>query len=140
MNFLLDTNGVSEWMKPRPNAGLIRWLEQVDEDRVYLSVVTLAEIRYGVDRLAEGAKRRGIEQWLQRDLQLRFEGRIVAIDSAIADACGAIVARRETLGHPIGVMDAFIAATAETHELTLVTRNTKDFMHVAGSIENPWSS
>jgi len=139
MSFLLDTNVVSDWMKPHPNPGLIAWLEGVDEDRVFLSVVTLAELRYGIERLAVGKKRKRLEDWLQHELPLRFEGRILSIDSAVADACGKLVARRETLGRPIEAMDAFIAATAEVNRLTLVTRNESDFDQTVHSILNPWT-
>ena len=88
MSFLLDTNVVSDWTKPNPNPGLIAWLEEVDEDRVYLSVVTLTELRYGIERLAVGKRRKRLDDWLQHELPLRFEGRILSIDSTVADACG----------------------------------------------------
>lgn len=138
MSFLLDTNVVSEWMKPRPNPGLIAWLEEVDEDRAFLSVVTLTELRYGIERLAAGKKRKQLEDWLEQQLPLRFDQRVLSIDSAVADACGKIVARRESVGRPIEAMDAFIAATAEVHALTLVTRNASDFERTVRSILNPW--
>ena len=139
MSFLLDTNAVSEWMKPRPNPGLIAWLEDVDEDRVFLSVITLTELRYGIERLTAGKRRRQLEDWLEQELPLRFENRVLAIDSPVADACGRIVAQREALGHPIEAMDAFIAATAEVHDLTLVTRNAADFDRTVRSVLNPWA-
>jgi hypothetical protein len=138
VSFLLDTNVVSEWMKPRPNPGLIAWLEEVDEDRAFLSVVTLTELRYGIERLAAGKKRKQLEDWLEQQLPLRFDQRVLSIDSAVADACGKIVARRESVGRPIEAMDAFIAATAEVHALTLVTRNASDFERTVRSILNPW--
>jgi predicted nucleic acid-binding protein len=139
MSFLLDTNAVSEWVKPRPNPGLIAWLEEIDEDRVFLSVVTLAELRYGMERLGPGKRRKRLEGWLQRELPLRFEERILSIDTTVANACGKIVAQREALGRPIEVMDAFIAATAEAHRLTLVTRNASDFEGTVRSVVNPWT-
>ncbi len=139
MSFLLDTNVVSEWIKPRPNPGLIAWLEEVDEDRTFLSVVTLTELRYGIERLAPGKRRNRLENWLQHELTLRFEQRILSIDSAVAHACGKLVARREKLGRPIEVMDAYLAATAEVHQLALVTRNDSDFESVVHSVLNPWT-
>jgi len=75
VNFLLDTNVVSEWVKPRPDPGVIRWTESVDEDRVFLSVISFGELRYGAERMAAGARRRRLEEWLQDELPLRFEGR-----------------------------------------------------------------
>src|SRR3974390_1384510 len=139
MSFLLDTNVVSESTKPRPNAGVVAWLADVDEDSVFLSVITLTELRYGVERLAPGRKRKQLDRWLQRDLPERFEGRILPIDALVADACGKLVARTEALGRPIEVRDAYIAATAQVHRLTLVTRNVSHFETTLKSILTPWS-
>ena len=137
MSFLLDTNAISEWMKPRPNPGLTSWMETIDEDRVFLSVVTLTELRYGIERLTASKRRKQLEEWLAHELPLRFEERILSIDSMIALACGTIVARRETMGRPIEAMDAFLAATAQVHRLTLVTRNDSDFEDTIACV-NPW--
>lgn len=139
MNFLLDTNVVSEWVKPRPNGGVISWLAEADEDRVFISVVTLAELRYGVERMATGNRRRRLEEWLRGDLPLRFEGRILSVDKAVADAWGQVVAHREAAGRPIDAMDALIAATVKIHGLTLVTRNTSDFEPTVKAVVNPWT-
>jgi predicted nucleic acid-binding protein len=138
MSFLLDTNAVSEWVNPRPNPGLIEWMESTDEDRVFISVVTFAELRYGVERLAAGGRRRRLEEWLGHELPLRFEGRILAVDGEVADAWGKTVSRSEAAGRPIGSMDAFLAATAEIHRLTLVTRNVSDFP-LLKAVLNPWT-
>jgi predicted nucleic acid-binding protein len=139
VNFLLDTTVVSEWMKPLPNPGVIGWLSEVDEDRVYLSVMTLAELRYGTERLAPGTRRTRLESWLRDELPLRFEGRVLLIEAAIADAWGRIVNRCSAAGKPIGVMDAFFASTAEVHALTLVTRNVSDFAPSQVLLFNPWT-
>jgi predicted nucleic acid-binding protein len=139
VSFLLDTNVVSEWVKPRPNAGVVAWLAEIDEDRVFVSVVTLAELRHGVDRLAAGKRRSQLDTWLHDELPTRFEGRILPIDGAVAEAWGKLVARREGTGRPIGVMDAFIAATAEIYALTLVTRNLADFKSSVRAALNPWT-
>lgn len=139
MSFLLDTSVVSESMRPQPHSGVLEWLANVDEDRVHLSVVTLAEIRCGIELLPTGQRRKRLDDWLRQDLALRFEGRILPISPEIADAWGKIVARRDAIGRPISVMDAFIAATAETHALTLVTRDVAGFETVVGKIVNPWS-
>jgi predicted nucleic acid-binding protein len=138
MNFLLDTNAVSEWVKLRPNVGLIRWMESADEDRVFLSVISLAELRYGVERMPAGARRNRLEYWLRDELPLRFEGRILPVDYEVAEAWGRTVSRSEALGRPISAMDAFLSATAETFSLTLVTRNVSDFPLLKGTV-NPWS-
>ncbi len=139
MSFLLDTNVVSEWMKPRPNAGVVAWLAEVDEDRTFLSVITLTELRYGVERMAAGKRKTRLNEWLEEELPLRFEGRLLAIDAAVADACGRMVARSEGMGRRIEAMDAFLAATAEVHRLAVVTRNAADFQFLVKSVFNPWS-
>src|SRR6266481_6499255 len=138
MSFLLDTNAVSEWVKPQPNAGLIAWMEAADEDRIFISVVSLAELRYGVERMAAGRRRSRLEQWLRNELPLRFESRILPVDTEVAEAWGKIVSRGEAAGRLIGAMNAFLAATAETHQMTLVTRNVSDFP-LLKAVLNPWS-
>ena len=138
MSFLLDTNAVSEWVKPRPNPGLIGWMESADEDRIFISVVSLAELRYGVERMGVGKRRNRLEAWLQHELPLRFEARILPVDTKVADAWGKTVSRNEAAGRPIGAMDAFLAATAEIYRLTLVTRNVSDFP-LLKAVLNPWT-
>jgi toxin FitB len=139
VSYLLDTNVVSEWTKPRPDVGVIAWLADVDEDRVLISVITLAELRHGIDRLAQGSRRTRLNQWLSDELPLRFEGRIVPVDAAIADRWGQLMARSSEAGRPISAMDAFIAATAVVRTLDLVTRNVGDFKGWVKSVINPWS-
>jgi predicted nucleic acid-binding protein len=138
VSFLLDTNVVSEWVRPRPNAGVMAWLAEADEDGVFLSVVTLAELRHGIERMAAGQRRRRLNEWLANDLIFRFEGRVVPVDVAVADSWGRLTASREASGRPISVADAFIAATAAVHGLTLVTRNVADFERTVRTI-SPWS-
>jgi predicted nucleic acid-binding protein len=140
VSFLLDTNVVSEWVRPRPDAGVVAWLAEADEDRVFISVVTLAELRYGIERLAAGQRRRRLDEWLRQELPLRFEGRVLSIDAEVADAWGRLTALREISGRPIGAADAFIAATAEAHNLTLVTRNVSDFDRTVRALVNPWTT
>lgn len=139
MNFLLDTNVVSEWTKPRPDGGVVAWLAEADEDRVFISVITLAELRYGIERMPVGARRNRLETWVSKQLPARFEARVLLIDAETADVWGHIMARGRTGGRPVGTMDAFIAATAERHHLTLVTRNVSDFEALGIRLVNPWS-
>ena len=139
MTFLLDTTVVSEWAKSRPNRGVATWLAQVDEDRVFISVVTLGELRYGIERMPAGGRRKRLDEWLRDELPLRFEGRVLSIDPIVADGWGKVVARSQAAGRPISAMDALIAATAETHDMTLVTRNTSDFQASLRLIINPWA-
>jgi toxin FitB len=138
MSFLLDTNAISEWVKPQPNPGLMAWMESADEDRIFISVVSLAELHYGVERMPTGKRRARLAQWLQDELPLRFESRILPVDVDVAQAWGRAVSRNEAAGRPIGAIDAFLSATAEIHELTLVTRNASDFS-LLKAIINPWS-
>lgn len=139
MSFLLDTNVLSEPMKERPNSGVLAWLSQVNEDQAFVSVVTITELRYGAERLAIGKRHERLDGWLRKDLILRFGGRILPVDLRIADACGGLMARSELMGRPIEARDAFIAATAEVHGLTLVTRNTSDFEPTLKAIISPWT-
>jgi predicted nucleic acid-binding protein len=113
-------------------------MESADEDRIFISVVSLAELRYGVERMAAGRRRNRLEQWLRHELPLRFESRILPVDTHVAEAWGRTVSQSEAAGRPIGAMDAFLAATAETHQLTLVTRNVADFP-LLKAVLNPWS-
>ena len=137
-SFLLDTNAVSEWVKPRPNPGVIEWMESTDEDRIFISVITLTELRYGIERLAQGKRRRRLEEWLHDELPLRFEDRILSVDVTIANVWGTTVSRSEAAGRPMNGMDAFLSATAEVHQLTLVTRNVTDFP-LLKAVVNPWA-
>ena len=139
MNFLLDTNVVSEWVKPQPNSAVIAWFHEVDEDHVFLSVISLTELRYGIERLSSGKRRKRLEEWLDHELPLRFEGRILSVTTTVANACGALLARRELAGRPIGIMDAYLAAIADIHQLTLVTRNDSDFFETVPCL-NPWKA
>lgn len=138
MSYLLDTNVVSEWTKPQPNPGVAEWLARVDEESVFLSVVTFAELRHGIERLPSSKRRSRLDEWLRIDLPLRFEQRILPVDGVIADAWGRVVARQESRGRPIQAMDALIAATAEAHAFTLVTRNESDFEGAVKPVLNPW--
>lgn len=138
MTWLLDTNVVSEWVKPQPDTGVIRWLAEADEGRVFISVVTLAELRYGIDRMPAGARRRRLEHWLAEDLADRFDGRILGVDAVVSDQWGRFLALGEKQGRPIGPMDACLAAIAAHHGLTLVTRNDKDFAVTSIPLLNPW--
>jgi predicted nucleic acid-binding protein len=135
--WLIDTNIISEWVKPRPDAGVVRWFEEVDEDRVFLSVISLAEIRFGVERLAPGRRRTRLDQWLRHELPTRFAGRIVPVDEDVADACGRLLARAREAGRGLGAMDALIAATCEACDLVLATHNLADFEDLGIELHAP---
>lgn len=139
MTYLLDTATVSEWTKPHPDSGVVRWFDEVDEDQTFLSVVTVAELRHGVERLAPGRRRAALESWLNGELPDRFEGRLLPVERDVADAWGRLVARLERRGRPVDAMDALVAATAECHELRVVTRNVSDFESTGVGVVNPWT-
>ena len=138
-DYLLDTNVVSEWVRPRPDPHVVDWLATVDEDRVFLSVITLAELRRGVQRLDRGRRRQQLADWLSEALPARFDGRLVQVDARIADRWGRLMAEAEENGRPLGAMDGFFAATADAMGLTLVTRNEKDLDGRGVRILNPWT-
>lgn len=140
MSFLLDTNVLSEIRRPQPDQRVLTWLDQVDEDRTYLSVITIAEIARGVALMDEGRRRTDLAQWLELDLPARFGDRILPVDTRIALIWGNLLAstRREGIG--LSVMDGWIAATAIARQLVLVTRNTKDFQNLPLTLLDPWAS
>jgi predicted nucleic acid-binding protein len=136
--FLLDTNVVSELIRPKPDGNLIRWLAGADERIMFLSVLTLGEIRSGIARLPAGSRRGRFESWLQVDLRSRFEDRILPVDAAVADRWGAISAAAFARGKPVPVVDGLLAATALHHNLSLVTRNIVDVAGTGVPAINPW--
>jgi toxin FitB len=138
VSFLLDTNIVSEWVKPEPNPHVVTWMKEVEEDRVFLSVASLAEIRRGIELMAPGKRRDRLASWLAEDLPTRFEGRILDIDRRIAEAWGIIMARGQKTGLNVSTLDAFFAATAIAYKLTLVTRNIPHFLSLDIPLLNPW--
>jgi len=138
MNFLLDTNVIAEWVKPRPEPRVVSWLADIDEDRVFLSVVSLAEIRHGVESMQAGRRRERLATWLIDELPARFDGRILRVDEQIAHGWGVVMARSKKAGTTISTMDAFFASTAQAHGLTLVTRDVRDFKAAGIELFDPW--
>ena len=136
--FLLDTNVISELIRPRPDHKVIAWFEKTDENLLYLSVLTLGEIRKGVATLADAKRRVSIEAWLEKDWRNRFDGRILPISEQIADRWGALAGHAQAKKKLIPVIDGLLAATAIHHNLTLVTRNTKDVVSTGVGVFNPW--
>lgn len=136
--FLLDTHCISEAVSPRPEKGVMEWLDATDEGLLYLSALTIGEIRKGVVGLGQGRRRSQMETWLERELPARFSGRILPIDAAVADRWGSLMADAKRRGRLLGVIDALLAATAIHLGLTLVTRNVSDFSHTRVSLLNPW--
>ena len=140
MNLLIDTNVISEMTKPRPDPRVVAFLHETDEDRLFLSVVTLAELSRGVALKSDGKPKRALAAWLASDLAERFSGRVLDIDPPIANAWGDMMASAQRHGLALHVMDGFLAATAITRRLTLATRNVKDFAPLGVPVFDPWNS
>ncbi|MAM11273.1 MAG: VapC toxin family PIN domain ribonuclease [Rhizobiaceae bacterium] len=139
MKLLLDTNVLSEVTKPRPDSRVISWLDEIDEDRSFISVVSLAEIRRGVALMDSGRRRDALADWLANDLPQRFEQRVLAVDEAVAFAWGDLMGDAKRRGRGMSSMDGLIAATAMAHRLTLATRNIKDFESFGINLIDPWA-
>ncbi len=136
--FLLDTNVVSELVRPRPEARVRDWIDATEESLLFLSVLSMGEIRKGIVKLTDRGRRVALETWLDSVLALRFSGRILPIDQTIADRWGRIAAEASVSKAPLPVIDALLAATALHHDLTFVTRNTKDVARTRVPLFNPW--
>ncbi len=137
--YLLDTNVVSEFKRRgEPDAHVRDWLRATDPDLLWASVLSFGEIRKGIERLAAGKRRTELEAWLARDLAQWFEERLLPITKSIAERWGALSARALDKGAPLPNIDGLIAATALEHDLTLVTRNVKDFASLEVALVNPW--
>lgn len=139
MKLLLDTNVLSEVRRPAPEPRVLAWLDTIDEDRAFISVASLAELRRGIALMAEGRRRAALAAWLAVDLPGRFAGRILPIDPAVAERLGDLMAQARMRGFALSVMDGFFAATALAHALVLATRNTKDFTPLGVPTFNPWT-
>ena len=140
MNYLLDTCFLSELRKPAPDAGVVAWVSDIDENRLFVSVLNLGEIQKGVARLEKGRRKNALQHWLDQDLLKRFDGRILPLDLDMALEWGLLSAATENHGRPAPVVDTLLAVTAITRNLTLVTRNEKDFSDFPVKILNPWTN
>jgi toxin FitB len=138
MNYLFDTNVISELIAKQPNQKVIDWIDRLDPNTVYLSVITIGEIRKGIEKLAPSQRRTTLTAWLTHDLLVRFDGRIAAITTDVILSWGKLVGHMENAGHPIAAIDSLIAATALAGNYRLVTRNIADFQHTGVTIINPW--
>lgn len=136
--YLLDTNVPSELIRPQPEPKVKAWVAAQSLDGMFLSVVSLGEFRKGIVLRSPGKRRLELETWLETDILNLFSGRILPVTRSIAERWGELEARRQRIGHPLHVPDGQIAATALEHDLTVVTRNVKDFAGLGVTIFNPW--
>ena len=135
MSYLLDTNVLSELRRKTPNAGVVAWFAQRPASTLFLSVLTLGELRKGMESMLDANRKMTLLDWLEADLPIFFTGRILAIDTQIADRWGRMVAAAK---RPVPAIDSLLAATAAHHDLHLVTRNTRDFTDFGIDVINPW--
>jgi predicted nucleic acid-binding protein len=135
VSYLLDTNVISELVKPKPDKNVLKWFSDVPDDALYLSVLTLGEIRKGVERISNSSRREKLRLWLEHDLRDWFGPRILPVGPDEADRWGRLLA---DVGRPVPSIDSLLAATALHHELRLVSRNVKDFDYAGVDVINPW--
>lgn len=138
MNYLLDTCLLSELRKHEPDVGVVGWISDIDEARLFVSVLNLGEIQKGVAKLENGRRKNAFQHWLEHDVLRRFDGRILPLDLDMALEWGLVSAVNDSRGKPAPVVDALLAVTAITRNLTLVTRNDKDFSGFPVKVLNPW--
>lgn len=135
MRYLLDTNVVSELQRSRPAPAVQYWVLSRPATSLFISVLTLGEVRKGAERLLDPPRRHKLEDWIEHDLCVWLQDRILPIDRAVADRWGRLMAKT---GRTLPAIDSLIAATALQHGLTLVSRNLRDF-HIPGlDVFDPW--
>jgi len=135
LSYLIDTNVLSELRRKVPDPGVVEWFSRRPATTLHVSVLTLGEIRKGIEGIGDEARRQAMVDWLETDLHAFFTGRILPIDSAVADRWGRLVA---AAGRPLPAVDSLLAATALANDLVLVSRNIKDFAGMPVQLFNPW--
>lgn len=138
MKYLLDTCLISELVKREPNPAVMSWLDEQDEQKLFLSVLNLGELQKGISKLPDGARKSELQAWVALDLVERFTGRILEIDLETALCWGRLQGEAEQAGVKLPVMDSLIAATANEHGLVVVTRNVRDIERCGATVCNPW--
>ncbi|GIV97587.1 MAG: ribonuclease VapC [Herpetosiphonaceae bacterium] len=138
MRYLLDTCIISELITKKPNQKVVTWIDSIDPDTAYLSVITIGEIQKGIAKLSDSVRRSRIEEWLHDELLIRFTGRIIPLDLPVLLEWGNLRGALEQTGRKMAAMDSLIAASARYHKLQLATRNEDDFQYAGIPIINPW--
>ena len=138
MKYLLDTCVISEVIKPRADKNVISWMQNQDEESLFLSVLTFGEIEKGIEKAPDGARKRKLQLWVEEDLKKRFEGRIVPINIDVSVKWGAIQGNAELLGKPMPAIDGLIAVSGLVHNCIVVTRNVSDMEQSTVELLNPW--
>ena len=138
MNYILDTNVISELVATQPDPNVTRWIENMDPQAVYLSVITIGEIKKGIAKMPDSRRKTVLEEWLIDDLLVRFQDHLLPLDTAVMLVWGSLIARLETIGKSLPAIDSLLAATTLQSGYTLVTRNVGDFEPAGVSLLNPW--
>ncbi len=139
MSYLLDTCLLSELPKRQPNAGVISWVQETKESLLFVSVLTLGELRKGIGNLADGERKVRIQRWFDHDVIARFHNRILSVDLDVCLRWGELSAESQKMGRPRPAIDTLLASTALVHGLTMVTRNERDFARTGVELINPWT-
>ena len=136
--YLVDTNVISDILRRAPDANVAAWAQRQAKHMLFLSVVSMGELRKGVTILPPSARRSELENSIAAQVPIWFHGRILPVTEAIAERWGELDGKRQLAGRPLNAPDGMIAATALEHDLTLVTRNVKDFTDLEITVINPW--
>jgi predicted nucleic acid-binding protein len=140
VNFLLDTCAISELISKRPDPRVLSWIDSIDPDRVYLSIVTIGEVQKGIEKLRDSSRKEILKSWLQDELLVRFRDRLAPLDLATILQWGTLTGRLEAQGATMPAVDSLLAATALHGHYVLVTRNEEDFLRSGVQLFNPWKS
>ncbi|SEJ91271.1 hypothetical protein SAMN04488058_1352 [Deinococcus reticulitermitis] len=138
--YLLDTNVISEATQPRPASGVVQFLQAQPPRTLFLSVLTVGEVEWGIENVQGGAKRAALRQWVTNDLRPAYAGRILPVDEGVMLTWARTAVATGKKPEQLPCMDALLAATALHHDLTLVTRNTADFALFGVRLLNPWEN
>ncbi len=138
MKYLLDTNVISELIARKPEQKVLDWVDNLDPESCYLSVLTIGELAKGIEKLAASRRQEQLRSWLNTELLRRFDGKIVMINTEVMLIWAELIARLEYQGRPIPAIDSLIAASVLFIQGTLVTRNEDDFQHCELMVMNPW--
>jgi predicted nucleic acid-binding protein len=137
VSYLLDTHVLSELRRKTPEAAVVEWFSGKSASNLYLSVLTLGELRKGIEGVSDAKRRMALTDWLETDLSAFFAGRVLAVDTSVADRWGRLLS---AAGRPLPAIDSLLAATAAQNGLSMVTRNTRDFAALGLDVINPWSN
>jgi toxin FitB len=138
MKYLLDTSVISELISSQPNPNVVEFVDSLDQEDIYLSTITVGEVAKAIQKQPDPTRKQSLQKWLYQDLLVRFDGRIISLDSNIMIRWGELSAKVERIGVEFPAIDAMIAAIVLTHEMVLVTMYENDFKDTEIEVVNPW--